>query len=105
MKVCGLEKQQACLYVPLELFKSEEVRASIESIIDVGYDLSLFEAEELEIMCQRQGYFLNMAENTKKYFHCIIFGKEFEEISEYFGNENMVSRSSYKLLFPVSNHT
>ena len=89
-KVCGLEKKKACLYVPLEIFAKYEVRASIESIIDVGYDLSLFSAEELEIMCQRQGYFLNMAENTKNFFHCIIFGKEFNDISDYFPNENMV---------------
>ena len=89
--MCGLEKQRACLYVPLELFGAQDVRASIESIIDVGYDLSLFSAEELEIMCQRQGYFLSIADNTKNYFHCIIFGKEFEDISEYFPNENMVS--------------
>ena len=90
-RVCGLERKKACLYVPLEIFGAPEVRASIESIIDVGYDLSLFTAEELEIMCQRQGYFLDMAENTKKFFHCIVFGKEFEDISEYFPNENMVS--------------
>ena len=89
-KVCGLEKKRACLYVPLEIFAKHEVRSSIDSMIDVGYDLSLFSAEELEIMCQRQGYFLNMAENTKNYFHCIIFGKEFTDISKYFPNENMV---------------
>ena len=89
-KVCGLEKKRACLYVPLEIFAKHEVRASIDGMIDVGYDLSLFSAEELEIMCQRQGYFLNMAENTKNYFHCIIFGKEFTDISKYFPNENMV---------------
>ena len=67
------------------------MKSSIESIIDVGYDLSLFSAEELEIMCQRQGYFLNMAENTKKNFHCIIYGKELKHISKYFSNENMVN--------------
>ena len=92
-KVCGLEKKRACLYVPLEIFAQHQVRASIDSMIDVGYDLSLFSAEELEIMCQRQGYFLNMAENTKNYFHCIIFGKEFNEISKYFPNENMVRKT------------
>ncbi len=90
-KVCGLERKRACLYVPLEIFGNiKEVKSSIESMIDVGYDLSLFSAEELEIMCQRQGYFLNMAENSKKNFHCIIYGKEFTHISEYFANENMV---------------
>ena len=90
-KVCGLERKRACLYVPLDIFGSHEVKSSIESMIDVGYDLSLFSAEELEIMCQRQGYFLNMAENNKKNFHCIIYGKEFKHISNYFANENMVS--------------
>ena len=100
-KVCGLEKRRACLYVPLEIFAKHEVRASIDSMIDVGYDLSLFSAEELEIMCQRQGYFLNMAENTKNYFHCIIFGKEFTDISKYFPNENMVDELSINIYFGI----
>ena len=88
-RVCGLERKMACLYVPLEIFAAPEVRSSIESIIDVGYDLSLFTAEELEIMCQRQGYFLNMAENSKNNFHCVIFGKDFNDIAPYFSNDNM----------------
>ena len=103
-KVCGLEKRRACLYVPLEIFAKHEVRASIDSMIDVGYDLSLFSAEELEIMCQRQGYFLNMAENTKNYFHCIIFGKEFADISKYFPNENMVDEFLIHILLLFEHH-
>ena len=39
--------------VTLLLFK---VRSCLESFIDLGYDLSLFESEELEIICQKQGY-------------------------------------------------
>ena len=87
-----MEKQPACVYLPLELLQNREVRASIESIVDCGYDLSLFTAEELEVMCQRQGYFLNIAENTKKHIHCMIFGEEFSDIQEYFENENFVSK-------------
>ncbi len=36
-----------------------QVRSCLESFIDLGYDLSLFESEELEIVCQKQGYLVN----------------------------------------------
>jgi hypothetical protein len=87
-KICGLDKVQACLYVPLDLFdKIIEVRACLESFIDIGYDLSLFQVEELEIMCQKQGYFLELSQNTKKNFHCVVVGNTFEQVETHFSNE------------------
>ena len=60
-KVCGIDKIKAVLYVPLDLFdRIVEVRACLESFIDLGYDLSLFQLDELEIMTQKQGYFLEV---------------------------------------------
>ena len=88
-KICGLDKQKAALYVPLELFdRITEVRACLESFIDIGYDLSLFEPEELEIMTQKTSYFQEIANHTKKNFHCIVVGKSFEEVENHFANEN-----------------
>ena len=59
--MCGIDKIKAVLYVPLDLFdRIVEVRACLESFIDLGYDLSLFQLDELEIMTQKQGYFLEV---------------------------------------------
>ena len=88
-KICGLDKVKACLYVPLDLFdRIVEVRACLESFIDIGYDLSLFNPEELEIMTQKQGYFQELANHTKKNFHCVVVGKTFEQVECHFVNEN-----------------
>lgn len=88
-KVCGIDKVQAVLYVPLDLFdRIVEVRACLESFIDIGYDLSLFQTEELEIMTQKQNYFLELSKHTKNNFHCVVVGKTFEEVQCHFRNEN-----------------
>ena len=58
-------------------------------MINIGYDLSLFQVEELEIMCQKPGYFPNIAENMRKHFHCVIVSNNFEEATNYFINENI----------------
>ena len=50
--------------------------------------MSLFQPEELEIMTQKQGYFQEIANHTKKNFHCIVVGKTFEEVENHFSNEN-----------------
>lgn len=88
-KVCGIDRIKAVLYVPLDLFdRIVEVRACLESFIDLGYDLSLFQVDELEIMTQKQGYFLELAKHTKANFHCVVVGKTFEEVECHFRNEN-----------------
>ncbi len=88
-KICGLDKIPACLFVTMDAFnKDTEVKACLESFIDIGYDLSLFNPEELEIMCQKQGYFLELSKHTKMYFHCVIVGKTFEDVQGHFSNEN-----------------
>ena len=88
-KVCGINKVKAVLYVPLDLFdRIVEVRACLESFIDLGYDLSLFQLDELEIMTQKQGYFLELAKHTKKNFHCVVVGKTFQDVECHFHNEN-----------------
>ena len=88
-KVCGIDKIKVVLYVPLDLFdRIVEVRACLESFIDLGYDLSLFQLDELEIMTQKQGYFLELARHTKKNFHCVVVGKTFEDVECHFRNEN-----------------
>ena len=84
-----MDKLKAALFVPLELFdRITEVRACLESFIECGYDLSLFQPEELEIMTQKQGYFQEIANHTKKNFHCIVVGQTFEEVENHFRNEN-----------------
>ncbi len=88
-KICGLDKMTACLYVPVNVFAmNTEVRACLESFIDIGYDLSLFNPEELEIMTQKPSYFLELSKHTKKNFHCVVVGKTFDDVENYFSNEN-----------------
>ena len=54
-----------------------KVRSCLESFIDLGYDLSLFESEELEIICQKQGYlvwhYYGLSINDVTLYEFVIF--------------------------------
>ena len=109
-----MEGKRCCLRIPLDILKaSPEVRACLASIIDLGYDLrytkflehkslqkeirisiffpifSLFERAELDIMCTKPGYFLNISKKIKENFNCIIVADSFEESAPFFANENI----------------
>ena len=50
---------------------------------------SLFERAELDIMCTKPGYFLNISKKIKENFNCIIVADSFEESAPFFANENI----------------
>ena len=89
-KQSGVEGKRCCLRVSLDILKaSAEVKSCLDSIIDLGYDLSLFERAELDIMCTKTGYFLNISKNMKKNFNCVIVADNFRQSAPYFANENI----------------
>jgi len=53
-----------------------------------GYDLSLFEVDELEIICQKSGYLSELSSNTRHYFHCVVSAQNFKEVESHFTNDN-----------------